>query len=125
MHCVLETHAFARSAKQAGLSEEEVFKIKYFMSENPQAGDLIPGTGGARKIRFPAPGRGKRGGYRVVTYYAADDLPVFLLDVFAKGEKINLSQAERNELRSILGGVADAYRASVKKRVRSLKEKAS
>jgi hypothetical protein len=122
---VLETHAFARSAKDAGLSEEEVFRIKCFISDNPQAGALIPGTGGARKIRFPAPGRGKRGGYRVITYFAADDIPVFLLEVFAKGEKINLSQAERNELRGVLGGVADAYRASVKRRVRSLKEKAS
>jgi len=127
MHCVIETHAFKSGAKDAELDEEEVFKIMQYLSENPDAGELIVGTGGARKIRFPdrRRGKGKSGGYRVVTYYAAEDIPVFLLDVFSKGDKINLSKAEREALRKELEGLADDYRESVRLKVTSLKEKAS
>ena len=63
---------------------------------------VIVGSGGARKIRFAARGRGKSGGYRVVTYYGGDDLPVFLLNAFKKGDRVNLSKAEINELRDEL-----------------------
>ena len=45
------------------------------------------GTGGARKVRFAKTGHGKSGGYRVITYYGGDDIPVFLMDVYAKGAR--------------------------------------
>lgn len=61
-------------------------------------------------MRFAAKGKGKSGGVRVITFYSGDDIPVFLLNVFAKGDKVNLTQAERNDLKRILGSVADAYR---------------
>jgi hypothetical protein len=53
---------------------------------------------------------GKSGGYRVITYYAGDDMPLFLLTVFSKGERSDLSQADRNGLRVILGELAAVYR---------------
>ena len=124
MHCVVETYAFEKGAKAAGLSEDEVLRIKVYLSKNPDAGDLIQGTGGARKVRFRAANKGKSGGYRVVTFYAAEDVPVFLLDVFAKGDRIDLSKAERNELRSILSNLADEYRASQRRRVQSMEGRA-
>jgi hypothetical protein len=83
MHCVVETHSFRKAASDAGMSEEEVLRLKNLLSECPDSGDLIKGTGGARKLRFAKPGRGKSGSYRVVTYYCADDIPVFLMDVYA------------------------------------------
>jgi hypothetical protein len=113
VHTVLETEAFARAAKAAGISEEDRLRIVTTIAENPRVGDLIPGTGGARKLRIAKAGRGKRAGYRIITYYAAEDVPVFLLDIFAKGEKVDLSQAERNELRKALSTIADDYRRSV------------
>jgi hypothetical protein len=58
----------------------------------------MPGCGGARKLRVRKPGTGKSGGYRVITYYAGNDVPVFLLTVFGKGEKDNLTKAECNAL---------------------------
>lgn len=122
MFCVLQTEAFDDSAKRLGLSEGEVHNIVTQLSEDPTLGDLIPGTGGARKWRVPTKQRGKSGGYRVVSYFAGDDIPVFLLDIFAKGEKINLSQKERNQLKDILGGIADDYRRSVKQKVARLSE---
>lgn len=57
-----------------------------------------------------APGRGKSGGYRVVTYYGGGDLPVFLLNVFKKGDRVNLNKAEINELREELSHLAREYR---------------
>jgi hypothetical protein len=77
----------------------------------------MEGTGGARKIRFAGRGKGKSGGYRVVTYFGGNDVPVFLLGLFSKGERANLSKAERNELRKELASIAADYRASVKDRV--------
>jgi len=59
---------------------------------------VIPGTGGIRKVRVAASGRGKRGGARVIYLFGGDNVPVFLLAVFAKNEKSDLSQAERNNL---------------------------
>ena len=65
----------------------------------PLAGDLISGTGGARKRRIEGKGKGKRGAYRVITYYAAQDVPVFLLALVSKGQRADISQADRNALR--------------------------
>jgi hypothetical protein len=74
------------------------------------AGDVMPGTGGARKVRFAGRGSGKSGGYRVITFYAAHDIPVFLLDVYSKDAQANLSQAQRNELRKTLTALPRAWR---------------
>jgi len=81
-----------------------------FIAANPDAGAEIRGTGGARKIRFAGKGKGKSGGYRVITFYSGSDIPVFLLNVFAKNEKTDLSQAERNKFKTVLADLADAYR---------------
>ena len=91
-----------------GLEEREA--VVSFVSADPQADDLMAGTGGARKPRVKRPGTGKSGGYRVVFYYAGQDVPVFLLDVFTKGDRANLSKAEQNILRSILAKLAETYR---------------
>ncbi|TPN45320.1 addiction module toxin RelE [Mesorhizobium sp. B1-1-9] len=123
MHCVVETETFENAAKESGMTDDEVVRLKVFLSENPDAGDLIQGTGGARKMRFARPGRGKSGGYRVVTYYTDEDIPVFLMDVYAKGEKINLSARERNELKKELDAFADEYRASARERVQEMRRK--
>ena len=77
----------------------------------------MQGTGGARKVRWAVGGKGKRGGVRVVTYYAGPSLPVFVLTVFAKNERANISMAERNELRRVLGDIARHYRQGARDRV--------
>ena len=68
------------------------------LAANPLAGDVMPGCGGARKVRVAKPGRGKSGGYRVITYFGGNDVPLFLLTVFGKNERASLSKAERNGL---------------------------
>jgi len=101
-------------ARAAGLSERDRESVVTMVAEHPEAGDEIGGTGGARKIRVAGRGKGKSGGYRVISFYSGKDVPVFLLAVYSKGEKANLSKAERNELKSILADVARAYRKGPK-----------
>lgn len=125
MHSVMETESFARQAELVGLSDDERLEIATLLSNEPKLGVLIKGTGGARKFRFQKPHSGKSSGYRIISYFAADDVPVFLLDVLDKGDRLNLSQAERNDLRKALGRIADDYRKATKDRVRQLSEIAS
>jgi hypothetical protein len=92
------------------MDEAEKTALIEMLAANPKAGDLMVGTGGARKLRFARPGTGKSGGYRIVTYYAGTDALLFLLNVFTKNDRANLSQSERNELRDILADMASFYR---------------
>lgn len=85
-------------------------------ASNPTAGDVIPGTGGARKVRCAGRGKGKSGGCRVITFHAGARVPVFLLALYTKGERADLSKSERNEWRSILGTLAETYRKGVIRR---------
>jgi hypothetical protein len=114
MHVVIRTPTFLADAKAAGLSEDDQQLIVVAISEDPHLGDVMPGTGGCRKIRFARKGKGKRGGYRTVHYFAGSDVPVLLLALINKGERPDLSQEEKNELRRELAGYADDYRAGVK-----------
>ncbi len=78
----------------------------------------MQGTGGARKFRWATLGRGKSGSVRVITFYSGPPVPVFLLTVFGKGEKINLTRAERNELRKALGELVREYLEGVRRHVK-------
>jgi hypothetical protein len=113
MHTVALTHVFERAATDAGMSEDEIEVLVNFLAENPLAGDVMAGTGGCRKVRVAGRGKGKRGGYRTITFYTGEDLPLFLITVFSKGEKSNLSKSERNRLREITKAIVDAYRSKV------------
>ena len=110
MHTVVEMENFTRSAKAAKVTESEVDEIISHLAMNPSVGQLISGTGGARKFRHKSRGKGNSGGYRVITFYTGMDIPVFLIDIFAKGDKIDLTKRERNELKIVLAKVAEAYR---------------
>jgi|SRR5215472_9319477 hypothetical protein len=81
------------------MTETERGTVIMMLAATPDAGVEIPGTGGARKVRVAGRRKGKSGGYRIITFYTGRDVPVFLLNVFSKGDRVDLSQAERNELR--------------------------
>jgi hypothetical protein len=116
---VIETADFLSDAADVGMSAEERALIVNALSEDPMLGTPMVGTGGARKTRFPIPGKGKSGGYRTVHYYGGKDIPVFLLAVFKK--KDNLTHAERNELKKELAGLAEDYRKSVRTKAAELR----
>ena len=101
MQTVVETPMFLRAAEDL-YSEADREEIVRTIAATPEAGgDLMPGTGGYRKLRFARSGMGKRGGARVVYLYGGEDLPIFLITVYAKSEKGNLSKAEQNALTPI------------------------
>ena len=84
------------------LSESERRDVIDHLAAQPRAGDLIQGTGGIRKLRWARGGRGKSGDVRVIYYFHSDRIPLYLLTVFGKGEKADLSKGERNELAKLV-----------------------
>jgi hypothetical protein len=80
------------------ISKSERTSIINYLALHPAAGEIMQGTGGIRKLRWSAKGKGKSGGVRIIYYYHNESMPLFLLTLFGKGEKTNLSKAERNEL---------------------------
>lgn len=110
MQTVVETPDYLKDAKAAGIAEDERAVIVDWIAAHPDAGDEIRGTGGARKVRFAGKGKGKSGGYRVITFYTGPEIPVFLLNVFAKNEKTNLTGKERTTLKTVLSQMVEIYR---------------
>ncbi len=84
-----------------------------FFAANPEARDIMAETGGGRKLRRRAQGRGKRGGVRVICYFHNESLPLFRLNVFAKNEQANLIRAERNAMKALLPRLVAGYRKSM------------
>lgn len=115
MHTVCETPWFSRAALKVGMTEREVAALIDHLASNPLAGDVMEGTGGCRKVRWAAPGRGKSGGYRTITFYSGKEVPVFLLTVFAKNVRANLTKADRNELGILAKALAEHYASKVVK----------
>jgi len=97
MQTIVELPEFQKRALCLLKGEEKPSIINY-LAAHPQSGDLMQGTGGIRKLRWSAKGKGKSGGVRVIYYYHNGSIPLFLLTVFGKGEKANLSKTERNDL---------------------------
>ena len=109
MHTVVETPSFIASAKAEGMTEGEVRAAVDAIASNPQLGDPIVGTGGCRKFRLAGKGKGKSGGYRIVSFYSGPALPVFLVAVLAKGSRANFSKAERNEMARMVKAIVRAF----------------
>ncbi len=110
MQTVLETSNFHRDANNAGMTEGERFDLFTFLSANPEAGDLIKGSGGCRKVRFAKRGKGKSGGYRVVTFFGGSHMPVVVITVYAKNKLGNLSDAETNILKTLAKELLKQFR---------------
>lgn len=110
LQSVVETPPYLSAAKDAKMSEDEMWAVVNAVAADPILGDEMAGTGGCRKVRFGKGSRGKSGGVRVITFYTGPDLPVFLLTVFGKNDKANLSKAECNGLAKLTKALIDGYR---------------
>lgn len=104
MQTVVETSYYFRRASKL-MTEEQRADVISFLAENPEAGEIMEGTGGVRKVRIALEGRGKSGGARVIYYFHSDLIPLFLFDVYGKNQKDNLSKAERNALRQVIENI--------------------
>lgn len=105
---VVETPEFQRRARSL-MSEAERLALIDFVARNPLTGASV--GGGVRKFRFAREGSGKSGGYRVIHFYSPDDgTPIFLITVFAKNEKANLTPSETDMVRELGRMLSASYR---------------
>lgn len=109
MITVAETEPFQRKVARL-LTDEEKDDLIAYLSEHPAAGDLIPGTGGIRKLRWARGSKGKSGGVRVIYYFHSEVMPLYLLAIFGKNEKANISAEEKNLLSKLVKQLVNYWR---------------
>lgn len=106
---VVETPEFLSATRKLMSDEERALLVDY-LAYNPTAGDLVQGTGGIRKLRWGVEGRGKRGGARVIYFYHDADMPLFALTAYAKNERSDLSQQDRNDFRQLTTLLVETFK---------------
>ncbi len=105
---VAELPEYLRTAGKL-LTEADRRAIVDHLAAHPAAGDLIEGTGSVRKLRWARDGRGKSGGVRVIYHFHSGAMPLYLLTMFAKNERANLSNAERTALAGLVGVLLEIW----------------
>ena len=93
----VETPVFTR-ALQGHLDDERYRQLQIALILRPEQGLVIPGSGGLRKVRWAAPGTGKRGGLRVIYYWAAREEAFYMLYVYAKSDQGDLTPTQARQL---------------------------
>lgn len=98
----IESAVFTRQVQEL-LTDEEYAALQWHLASFPQAGDVIQGTGGLRKVRWASGGGGKRGGARAIYFHAASHDQIRMLLIYRKGVKDDLTAAEKKILRKLNG----------------------
>ena len=106
---VVETPEFLSATRKLMTDDERALLVDY-LAYNPTSGDLVPGTGGVRKLRWGLQGRGKRGGARVVYFHHDAGMPLFALTAYAKNERADLSQQDRNDFRQLTALLVESFK---------------
>lgn len=110
MQTVTETPTFIKQAAKIFTPAEKDAVIE-FLASNPLSGDLIPHTGGVRKVRVPLAGRGKRGGGRVVYYVFSQEAPIYALLAYAKNQATNLTPTEAKSVKAFAEAIKAHHRS--------------
>lgn len=113
MLTIAELPEYIRRAEKL-LSASERLDIINYLAAHPKAGDLMEGTGGIRKLRWGRGAQGKSGGVRVIYYVHSEQIPLYMLTLFAKNEKANISKAQRNELAELVNLLVEIWLKSFK-----------
>jgi hypothetical protein len=97
----IETSIFTRKHVQY-LSDDEYRELQNFLIRKPNAGDLIQGTGGIRKLRWLLGNKGKRGGVRIIYYWQLSNNQIYFMTLYSKKEKIDLSSKDKKIIKQML-----------------------
>ena len=103
----VEISLFRKRWEEIGLNDDDLRMLQLILLENPEAGVMMQGTGGLRKIRFALQGKGKSGGARVCYVVFAEFEMIYLITAFTKDEQDNLSQEEKNILKKRIKELRD------------------
>ena len=109
MQTIVELPEYIKRSRKI-LKKSESDSITNYLATHPASGKIMKGTGGIRKLRWSSQGKGKSGGVRVIYYYHNKSIPLFLLTLFGKGEKDNLTKGERNDLAKFTLQLINNYR---------------
>ncbi len=115
MPTIVETNAFTRKAAKL-LTADEHADLMVYLSTYYAAGDEIQGTGGVRKLRYAARGKGKSGGVRVIYYFFDENNPILALLLYGKSEQSNLTAREKKFVTSIAAAMKAEAKARRSKR---------
>jgi hypothetical protein len=110
MQTVVETPSYLRTASI--FSEAERADIVAMVAADPECGEVMPGTGGFRKVRVGRDGIGKRGGARIIYILRNSGFPIFLITAYPKNAKDNLTKTERNALAKRADEIFSEYRGT-------------
>jgi hypothetical protein len=105
---VVETRTFLSDVSRY-MTKEDREGFVTFIAANPLRGDLIPGTGGLRKVRWAVKGKGKSGGMRVIYYFHSERMPLFLFTAYGKSMKSDLAEAEKVVMRRLIQQLKDQF----------------
>ncbi len=107
---IVETAFFTRESKKL-IQEEEIGELKNYLAATPDVGDIIPGLRGIRKLRWQANQKGKRGGARIIYFFYNFNMPLFLLDIYTKSKKNDLTSVDKKELNNLVDELINQYGA--------------
>lgn len=110
MQTVAETSLFIKQSETLFSASEKRAIIDY-IAAHAEHGDIIRGTGGVRKLRVPASGRGKSGGARVILYLLDDDAPIYALLVYSKNKRVDLTADEKKKVAALSKAIKAQHRS--------------
>jgi mRNA-degrading endonuclease RelE of RelBE toxin-antitoxin system len=116
---VAEVDPFRATAERVGLAEDEREALTLFLAQNREAGAVVQGTGGLRKLRWPGKGKGKRGGYRVIYFFFDETMPLYLLAIYPKNRRVDLTSEQKKRLTALAKQLKEAARTFRKAGLRS------
>lgn len=91
------------------MSREEVARLIDWLALNPTNGDIVQGTNGVRKMRWAYGAKGKRSGLRVIYYFRDLNMPIYVIAIYKKGEKLNISEGEKQYIRWLVDELVEEY----------------
>jgi mRNA-degrading endonuclease RelE of RelBE toxin-antitoxin system len=103
MFTFIETRLFSRLADEY-LPDDQLSRLQHYLNENPEAGDIIRESGGVRKVRWGATGRGKRGGLRIIYYLRLKQDEIWLLTLYAKNVAESISGPTLRKIKEEIDG---------------------